>query len=476
MSSNGKVLFIVHDVYQEDNHFPLGYAYMGAMLKRKGYHVEVCCQDVFHYTNEELAEKFLKNQHYDLIGVGFMAARFEETVLGLCETINKNKKDAWLVLGGPGASAIPEYVLKKTGADVAAVGEAEQTIVELLKCKIEGGDRSTVKGIAYRIGNEVIVNERRPVITDLDSIPFPDWSLFPMDKYTTCFKPFRATKKDKALGILTSRGCINRCSFCYRMEKGIRIRSIDNVIGEMVRLNSDYDVSYFYMNDELFVFSKKRVFEFKEALKRAKLKIRYSCSARVDVFDREIVNALKESGCVFVNFGMESSDQKVLDLMNKNTIVEENIKAAEITNSAGVGLGLNFIWGNKGDTEESLKNNVKLIKKYNLYDQLRTTRPVTPYPGSDLYYDAIEQGLLSGPEDFFKKFKNSDLSTVNFTDIPNDLFYKMLFEANKDLVIDHYMHTTKNMEEANRIIHDFYNLYFKGQTKFRGARHYERDK
>ncbi|OGZ33187.1 MAG: hypothetical protein A2V69_01515 [Candidatus Portnoybacteria bacterium RBG_13_40_8] len=468
----GKVLLIVHDIYQEDNYLPLGYAYMAAVLKKEGFNVGICCQDVFHYSNEELANLFLKNEDYDLIGVGFLAARFKETVLGLCNTINKYKKNAWLVLGGPGPSPIPGYVLKETKADIIAIGEAEETIVDLLKCKINGSDLSKVKGIAYRKNGKIIINERREPIRDLDSIPFPDWSLFPMDKYTTCLKLFRGTKDDKTLDILTGRGCINRCNFCYRMEKGIRFRSVKNVIKEILLLNSKYGVNYFLMGDELFVFSKKRIFEFRDALKKNNLKIKFSCNARVDIFDEEIVNSLKESGCQFINFGMESSDQRVLDLMNKNTRVEQNIMAAEITNKAGVGLGLNFIWGNKGDTEESLKNNVKLIKKYNLYDQIRTIRPVTPYPGSDLYYEAIDRGLLSGPEDFFNKFKNSDLLTVNFTDIPKEKFYKLLYEANKELITDHFMHTTKDMNNANRLIKSFYDLYFKEKINFRGARHY----
>ena len=113
-----------------------------------------------------------------------------------------------------------------------------------------------------------------------------------------------------------------------------------------------------------------------------------------------------------------------------------------------------------GDTEKSLKNNVRFIKEYNTYDQLRTIRPVTPYPGCDLYYEAISRGLLSGAEDFFNKFKNSDLLLVNFTEIPEKEFYKMLFEANKELILDHFSHTTKDIEQAHALINDFYNLYF----------------
>ena len=472
MIENGRVLFIIHDVYQEDNHFPLGVGYMAAVIRREGADVKIYCQDIFHYTNEELA-KFLHKNEFDLIGVGFLSARFQETMLGLCDTINKYKKNAWLVLGGPGPTPIPEYMLKKTNADIVVMGEAEETFIELLKCKVDNVSLSKIKGIAYQDDENILINERRKPIRDLDSIPFPEWSLFPMEKYTTCLKLYRMTREDRVLGILTSRGCIGRCNFCYRMERGIRFRSVENVIEEMKILKERYGINYFLLYDELFTFPKKRVFEFRDALERNNLKIKFSSlGARADLLDRELAKCLKECGCQFLNFGMESTDQKVLDLMNKKTTVEQNIRALELSREMEIGAGLNFIFGNKGDSEQSLKNNVKFIKKYNTYDQLRTIRPVTPYPGCDLYYEAIDRGLLSGPEDFFDKFKNSDLLTVNFTDIPNDRFYKLLFEANKELIIDHYMHTTKDMNMANKLVNDFHDLYFRDKITFRGARHY----
>jgi radical SAM superfamily enzyme YgiQ (UPF0313 family) len=472
MKSQGKVLFIIHDLYQEDNHFPLGVSYLAAVLKKQRVEIEIYCQDVFHYSNQELSAHLEKNT-YDLIGVGFMAARFNETIIELCSIINQGKKDAWLVLGGYGPSPIPEYILEKTGADIVVIGEAEETIQELLECKLNNSDLLQVKGIAFKNGQEVTINEKRKSIKNLDSIPFPEWSLFPMEKYTTCLTLFSNDEGDRILGILTSRGCINRCNFCYRMEKGIRFRSIDSVIDEIKILRRNYGVNYFHMQDELFIASKKRVFDFHQALTRNNLMIKFVANARVDIFDEEIASCLKECGCQFLNFGMESSDQTVLNLMNKNTTVDENIKAALIAKKVGIGLGLNFIWGNMGDTEDTLKNNVKLIKEYNTYDQLRTIRPVTPYPGCDLYYEAIGRGLLTGPEDFFTKFKNSDLLLVNFTDIPEKEFYRILLEANRELILDHFQHTNGDMERAHALINDFYNLYFGGQVKFRGARHYK---
>lgn len=470
----GKVLFIVHDVYQKDNYFPSGVGYLAACLKANGYDVSVYCQDIFHYTNEELAE-FLKRENFDIIGLGFLAARFKETVIDLCKVINTYKNDAWLVLGGHGPSAIPEYVLKTTNAEIVVIGEGEETFLDLISCKINNGDITRIQGIAYNLHGEISVNERRKPIRKLDTIPFPEWSIFPMDEYISCLKFYGMTPEEKSLPIITSRGCTNRCNFCYRLERGIRFRSIPNVIDEIRILNEKYGVTFFAMNDELFLFSKKRLFEFKDALEQNDLKIKYECQARVDIFNDEIAQCLKDSGCMFVNFGMESADQKVLDLMNKHTTVKQNTDAAKIARKHNIAYGLNILWGNIGDTEQSLKNDVRLIKEYNVYSQLRTIKPPTPYPGCDLYYEAINRHLLEGPEDFFSKFKNIDLLLVNFTDIPEDKFYSLLFEANKELIFDHFEKTNGDKTEAERVVQTFSNLYFKGDVSFRGARHYDKN-
>jgi len=478
MNYNGKVLFIVHDVNQEDNVFPLGVAYLSAVLKKYGADVTVCCQDVFHNTNKELADKFLKNEEYDLIGIGFMAARFKEAILDLCKTVNECKKNAKLILGGHGPSPIPEYILKTTKADIVAIGEAEETIIEVLDAILNNCDFRDIKGIAYRDRNNIYVNERGKPVRDLDSLPFPAWNLFPMDIYTTNMKYMGQDDNEKAFQIITSRGCTNRCGFCYRLEKGIRFRSIENVIEEMKQLYNKYGVTYFVIEDELFVASIKRLKRFIHALEENNLlhKIKYNIDVgiRSDVATNEFAELLKDSGCCYVNIGFESVSQKCLDELKKNTTVNDNFKTAELMKKHKVPMGINFIWGIMSDNEETLRSSVDFIKKYNAYSELRTIRPITPYPGCELFYYSISKGLLSDANDFFEKFKNSDLLTVNFTDIPDNKFYKMLFEANKELILDYYTHTTGDMEEADGMINDFYNLYFKGFTKFRGARHIEK--
>ena len=470
----GKALFIIHDVYQDFNQFPLGIGYLSAMLKREGAQVDIYCQDLYHYSNEELAE-YLDYNEYDLIGLGFMAARFKETVLELCQVINCHKKNAWLVLGGYGPSPIPEYILNKTQADIVAIGEAENTIVEILYEKVKRTlNLDKIKGIAWQKKDRVFINERRPRLMKLDTLPLPAWDVFPLEDYSKNFKILdEQPTHEKSLVFTTSRGCINECNFCYRMERGIRVRSIDNVMEELKMLVNKYNIRFFQVFDEMFILNKKRGFDFEKKLEKNKLNINYFCDARVDILDKEIVESLKRSGCKFMNFGLESADNQVLKLMNKNTTVEQNIAAIELVLSVGgIGIGLNILWGNIGDTEETLWKGVNLIKKYNMYKQIRTIRPPTPYPGCDLYYTAIKQGLLSGPEDFFDKFINSDLYLVNFTDMPIKEYYDLLFAANKELLSDHFKYTNGDQGETQDAIQQFRDLYQGKNNKFRGIRKY----
>jgi len=470
-----KVLFIVHDLYQDDVEFPLGVGYLSAVLKKAGHQVDIANQDLYHWSNEETVQRFVKDKDYDVIGIGFLSARFIETILPLCKEINKHKGNSLLVLGGPGATATPEYILKSTKADIIVLGEGEKIIVDLME---NLDNLKDVKGIAFRDENKVTVNERVLPVKNLDEIPFPAWELFPMDKYRSTCQYMGQNKNEYSFPMITSRGCINDCYFCYRCEKGIRFRSIENVMYEMKMLFVNYGITYFIFQDELFIANLKRLKEFIQGLKDWKMygKIKYNMGGiRANIVTDELARLLKESGCEYANVGFEAMDQNCLDEMNKRETVQHNITCAENLKKHNVTMGLNFIWGVPSDNEETLRHRVDFLRQYNSYSELRTIRPITPYPACQFYYDAIDKGLIKDAEDFYNKFKNSDLITVNFTKISNDDAYKMLFKANLELTLDHIKHSKMSVDEANNILKGFFELYFEGKEKFRGARKYVKE-
>jgi anaerobic magnesium-protoporphyrin IX monomethyl ester cyclase len=470
-----RALIVIHDNHQDSNHFSLGAGYVAASLRENGVEVETFCMDVYHYTNEDLIRHLKENEKYDMILLGFMVPRFRRTVRSLCHTIKENiDEETWFVLGGYGPSAIPEYIIEQTGADIVCIGEAEHTVVEIANCKKGKGKSSLseVLGIVYSDGKDVFSTKRRSKNKKLDTLEFPAWDLFPMHLYTTSYKFAGMSNDEKAFPIIASRGCTDRCSFCFRLESGIRSRSTENVIEEMLLLNTKYGVNYFKFSDELAIISKKQILKLTQEIKLKLPTIHYRMDCRVSLFDDEIATALKESGCVFLNIGFESSSQMVLDQMNKRATVEQNINAAETAIRHRIGMGLNVIWGMPGDDEKSLRDNAEFIKKYNQYDQIRTIRPVSPYPGSPLYYQAIAEKKLTGPQDFFDRFKNSDRYMVNFTDLSEEKIYSLLGEVNKDLIFDHFKNTTGDMIKAQNMVDELLSLYADENHVYTGPRHY----
>ena len=219
-------------------------------------------------------------------------------------------------------------------------------------------------------------------------------------------------------------------------------------------------------NDELFMSSVDRVAELCNMFLEHDLNIKWNCNGSLAYADPDVLRLMQRSGCVFINYGVEAFDNDVLRTMKKPFNIDTITKGVEATLSAGISPGLNMLFGHIGDNVETLEKAVQFLLKYDDGAQLRTLRPVTPYPGSPLYYYAIEQGLLKDVAEFYEeKHINSDLLAVNFTELSDDEFYALLKEANKRLVSNFY----RNREKS--AIKNKENLYDNLDGSFRGFRH-----
>lgn len=461
-----RVLLIVYDNDSYIHDFPMGLAYIASAVRRARHEVEIYSQDQFHYPESHLTD-YLTHNRFDVVGLGIVAGYYQyQKMLKISEAINRVPNRPVYVLGGHGPSPEPEYFLRKSNADVIVVGEGEITIVKLLDALEHKGDLSSVSGIAFLNGGRLVRTEHQELIKDLDTIPFPAWDAFPMDYYVLN-RPPNATNTDRVFYALTGRGCNFRCNFCYRMEEGIRLRSPESIVEEIQTLKKDYRISYILFYDELVVTSPARIEMLCEAFIKVNLNIRWACNGRLNYAKPDILRLMKQAGCVFINYGIESMDDDTLRIMNKKLTSNQIIKGIEATLAEGISPGLNIIFGNIDETPEALQKGVEFLLKYNNHSQLRTIRPVTPYPGSDLYYYAIEKGLLKDCADFYEnKHTNSDLLAVNFTKLSDDEFYQVLFEANKTLLTNYYNHQLAKVIETTR------KLYLERDASFRGYRHH----
>jgi radical SAM superfamily enzyme YgiQ (UPF0313 family) len=183
-------------------------------------------------------------------------------------------------------------------------------------------------------------------------------------------------------------------------------------------------------------------------------RITWSTTGRFNIVDREVAEVMAAAGCRQILYGLESGDSKVLEVMNKKMTEEMVRSGVQITKDAGMNVSLPCMFGNIGETEESIKKTVKVLLECKP-DEDRLIRPVTPYPGSPLYEYALNKGLLKDHEEFFQLSRNPDLMTINFTDMTNDKFYEALYQANVEL-IDGYHSASIEQEKAI-----FRNMYFK---------------
>lgn len=459
-----RILLVLYDNDSYISWFPQGLAYIAAVLRNAGHDVVVYNQDVYHYSEEHLAE-YLKKNIFDLIGISVIAGYYQyRKLLKLSDAINAAPNRPFYIIGGHGPSPEPEFFLRKTGADMVVIGEGEVTILEIIEAMESKKKFSDVKGIAYIEKGRVMKTASRPLIQDLDTIPLPAYDLFPMDHYTLLRMP-NIRDSERCIPILSGRGCTFTCNFCYRMDEGFRPRSIEGIIEEIKLLQKDYNVKYIAFSDELLMSSVRRTTELCEAFLKAKLNIKWDCNGRLNYAKPDVLKIMKEAGCVFINYGIEAMDDDVLKNMKKALTVRQIIKGVENTIAAGISPGLNIIFGNIGDSRETLKKGIEFLLKYDDHTHLRTIRPVTPYPGSPLYYYAIEKGLLKDCEDFYEnKHLNSDLLAINFTDMSDDDFHSALFDANKVLMAKYY---ESQMKRGIRMAED---LYFNRNISFRGFR------
>lgn len=441
-----KLLLVSYDDKAHVSWFPLNLGYLASAVREAGHDVEIWEQDVTHLPDEALTAK-LDREHYDFVGIGVVAGYYQYAkIIRLCKAARAAKRRPKIIIGGHGPSAEPEYFLRKTSADFCCVGEAERSIIDVM----EGRTTAIVRG---------------ELIEDLDSIPMPAYHLFNMHVRRLRRDP-HASSTDFVAPVLAGRGCKYKCTFCYRMDPGLRLRSPDNILDEVEFLQKEYGITYIRFADELLMSSASRTMDICERILAREMSFKWSCSGRLNYATGDVLTAMTLSGCVFINYGIEAMDDDVLRNMKKGLNVDMIERGVKATLDAGISPGLNIIWGNIGDTKETLDKAVDFLLRNDDQGQLRTIRPVTPYPGTELYDYAIEHGLLSGVEEFYEKVHvNSDLVSVNFTDMTDNEMHYALHAANTLLLSNYYAKLeARALEQANR-------LYLDRDISFRGFRH-----
>jgi len=238
-----KVLLVVYDDGSYDHTFPMGLGSLAGVLKRDGHEITVWNQDMNHWPDDYL-RTYLDENKFDVVVLSVIAGYYQyKKVNNLSKAINNSVNRPFYAMGGYGPTPEPEFWIKKSGCDVVCMGEGEIIISKLMDAIENKKSLKTVPGVAWIEDGKLQQTPRAPLIEDLDSLPPIPYELFPMHYYRMLRVP-KVKGTDFVFPLMSARGCSFKCTFCYRMDTGYRMRSPEALLDEIEMLNKDYGITY----------------------------------------------------------------------------------------------------------------------------------------------------------------------------------------------------------------------------------------
>ena len=367
------------------------------------------------YTLKDLKNK-IRQFKPDLIGFSVLASYKHNVTYDLINAIKSDKYD--IIIGGGHSSIKGKDLLNEVSVQYSLKYEGEKTFVELCG----GIPLEKIEGLIYRKNGEIVENPHNSFL-DAKELPFPKYGKFELKKYSR-----------KKINIVTSRGCPYSCTFCSIsnvMGKKVRERTNEGVISE---LKFWYDQGYreFNVADDDFAQNKQRTIDLCSGIERSGMKGLYlSCGngIRADNINREVLTAMKKAGFREFRMGVEVGNDKMLKIIKKGETLEQIEKAIKLSCDMGFNVGLNFLMGFPGETEEDIRDSFRLAQKYPV--DATSFYGIIPFPGTELYEEVKRKNLLIEGDYLQITGQNSDEPAFSTPELSIEKRRELLNEARK---------------------------------------------
>lgn len=392
----------VHFIYTETKTYDMPNAQLGieilsAVLKKEGH--ETSLSHIWQKVDKKKLVLDIKKEKPALLA--FTSNSLEFPTIKRLALFLKKEFNLPIIVGGYHATLSPDEVIQNEGIDMLCVGEGEYALLELVEALQQNKDITKISNLWVKKDGQIFRNLPRPLISDLDSLPFPDHSLF--DYQWILGKNYGTVK------IMASRGCPFACTFCCNNAlkkiysgkgKFLRRRSVENLLKEIEELVKDYKVKTIEFEDDLFAFEKKWLLEFCREYPK-KFNLPFTIEARADSLDKEMLVELKEAGCWLIRFGVESGNEWLRNSVLKKRLTNERIKQTfEGAKEAGIKRVAYNIIGFPYETEAMILDTWNFNREVD--PDILVINIFQPFLGTELYNLCLRKG-------YFKKEKASDL-------------------------------------------------------------------
>jgi radical SAM superfamily enzyme YgiQ (UPF0313 family) len=364
---------------------PLGIALLSAIWDEQGHTSQIIDAEALQLSIPEIIARI--NPDADFVGIPATTPGISK-VLVIARKVRETFPHIKIIMGGVHPSIFHKELVGDKFCDLVVRNEGEIPIIELAK----GTPYNLIPNLTWRNSqNEVIINPDCTTYVDLNNLPFPAYDKLPMHLYHSALG---AARKKPSIGMMTSRGCPGKCTFCFSGMFGSQIRFMSpvRIIQHIRHLQKNYGIREISFYDDTFTASKKNVAELCQLILAEKIKLSWSCFARVDTVTPELLLLMKKAGCHQIMYGFETSDENILKKINKQTNLNQFQSVLAWTKAAKINIRGAFMLGNPGETSASMEKTIDYAKNTGL--QFAIFNITTPYPGTAIYQDFLQKNLL----------------------------------------------------------------------------------
>jgi radical SAM superfamily enzyme YgiQ (UPF0313 family) len=373
--------------YQHKPFISLGILYLAAVLEKNQYDVRIIDCQALKLSYGKFETEIKKSQP-NIVGITSTTLTYK-SALRIAKIVKEIYPNTFTVLGGCHATFWDDKALQECPQlDAVVRREGEVTLLELVQTLEKKDALHQVLGITYRKDGEIIRKPDRPYIENLDELPFPAYHLMPIEHLRK--------SGELIFPVMTSRGCIFWCDFCTAVRmfgRKYRVRNPKNIVDEIERLQKEYSAEEITFCDDIFTLDQARTEMLCKEIQKRKVEIKWTCGTRVDMVTENLLQKMKDAGCVGIWFGVESGSQRVLDEMKKGISIAQTIRAFKWAHEIGLRTLAQVILGYPGETKESAWQTIKLVEKISP-DEVGFYNVATPFPGTPLYDLAEENGWI----------------------------------------------------------------------------------
>ncbi len=402
-------------------YYPIWLAYATGIVEQSGFETRLADTAASGWNMEQVLADIERFQP-DLIVVNTSFPSLHNDI-SVAEAVKGNYPDARTVMVGAPASQFAEKMLSSPGVDIVCRWEFDVVLRDLAEALNNGNNLHQVKGVSYKNNTRIIHNPDREFTTseELDKVPFVS-QVYKKHLNVNDYMLSYSYSMHPEVQIFTGRGCPFQCTFCSwpqtLMGRKYRVRSVSNILDEFSWVEKSFpEVKQIFLEDDTFTVDKKRVMEFCQGYRERGLKIPWGGQARVGI-DYETMKAMKEANCMMVDVGYESGNNSILRKVRKGISVEQMVPFAKESKRVGLSIHGNWIIGLPGETRETIEETKKLIKKTKA-DAI-TVAVVTPFPGTEMYQWAKENGYLitEDPNEYLDE-QGHQRSIVSYPELSN---------------------------------------------------------